>query len=164
MSCRIVIIGQAPGRIAHETGVPWNDASGKSLREWLGVTDEQFYDESLIALVPMGFCYPSESKGGDMALRRECVPLWHPQVLPKLTKVQLTVYIGKHFFARYLADEAESLTEGVRAATKLLPTRILLPHPSPRNQMLLARNLWLERDTIPMLRTRVRAVLGANRN
>ncbi len=164
VSSRIVIIGQVPGRIAHETGVPWNDGSGKSLREWLGVTDEQFYDESLIALVPMGFCYPSESKGGDMAPRPECVPLWHPQVLPKLTRVQLTVYIGKYPFARYLADEAEGLTEGVRAATKLLPTSILLPHPSPPNQMLLARNLWFERDTIPMLRKRVRAVLGPNRN
>lgn len=163
-SSRIVIIGQAPGRIAHETGVPWNDASGKRLREWLGVTDEQFYDESLVALVPMGFCYPGKAKGGDMAPRPECAPLWHPQILPKLRKVELTVYIGNYPFARYLREEAESLTEGVRAAKKLLPTRILLPHPSPRNQMWLARNLWFQRDTIPMLRKRVRAVLGANRN
>jgi uracil-DNA glycosylase len=160
-SSRIIIIGQAPGRIAHETGVPWNDASGKRLREWLGVTDEQFYDESLIALVPMGFCYPGKSKGGDMAPRPECAPLWHPQILPKLTKVELTVYIGNYPFARYLADEAESLTEGVRAANTLLPTRIQLPHPSPRNQMWLARNPWFARDVLPALRKRVKEVLGA---
>lgn len=158
-SSRIVIIGQAPGRIAHETGVPWNDASGKRLREWLGVSDEQFYNESLIALVPMGLCYPGKSKGGDMAPRPECAPLWHPQILPKLTKVQLTVYIGNYPFARYLAGEADSLTEGVRAAKKLLPTRILLPHPSPRNQMWLAKNPWFARDVLPALRKRVREVL-----
>jgi uracil-DNA glycosylase len=160
-SSRIIIIGQAPGRIAHETGVPWNDASGKRLREWLGVTDEQFYDESLIALVPMGFCYPGKSKGGDMAPRPECAPLWHPQILPKLTMVELTVYIGNYPLTRYLADEAESLTEGVRAAKTLLPTRIQLPHPSPRNQMWLVRNPWFERDVLPTLRKRVKEVLGA---
>lgn len=159
-SSRIVIIGQAPGRIAHETGVPWNDASGKRLRGWLGVSDAQFYDEALIALVPMGFCYPGKAKGGDMAPRPECAPLWHPQILPKLRKVELTVYIGNYPFARYLSEEAESLTEGVRSAAKLLPTRILLPHPSPRNQMWLARNRWFERDVVPMLRRRVTQLLG----
>lgn len=167
-SSRIVIIGQAPGRIAHETGVPWNDASGKRLREWLGVTDERFYDESIIALVPMGFCYPGTvktggggGKGGDMAPRPECAPLWHPRILPALTKIELTVYIGNYAFARYLASEAESLTEGVRAAKELLPTRILLPHPSPRNQLWLAKNPWFARDVLPALRKRVKAVLGA---
>ncbi|MFM9957355.1 MAG: uracil-DNA glycosylase family protein [Phycisphaerales bacterium] len=161
-SSRILIIGQAPGRVAHETGVPWNDASGKRLRAWLGVSDEQFYDESLIALVPMGFCYPGKAKGGDMAPRPECAPLWHPRILSKLRRVELTVYIGNYPFARYLSEEAESLTEGVRAATKLLPTRILLPHPSPRNQMWLAKNRWFERDTLPLLRERVQVVLGYN--
>jgi uracil-DNA glycosylase len=160
-SSRILIIGQAPGRVAHETGVPWNDASGKRLRGWLGVTDEQFHDESLIALVPMGFCYPGKSRSGDMAPRPECAPLWHPEILPKLSKVQLTVYIGNYPFARYLADQVESLTAGVRAAKTLLPTRILLPHPSPRNQMWLAKNPWFARDIVPALRKRVKAVLGA---
>lgn len=160
-SSRIVIIGQAPGRIAHETGVPWNDASGKRLREWLGVTDEQFYDESLIALVPMGLCYPGKSKGGDMPPRPECAPLWHPRILPRLTEVQLTVYIGNYPFTRYLSEEADSLTEGVRAAKKLLPTRILLPHPSPRNRLWIAKNPWFTRDVLPALRKRVRVVLGA---
>ncbi|MFN0132939.1 MAG: uracil-DNA glycosylase family protein [Phycisphaerales bacterium] len=160
VSSRIVIIGQAPGRIAHETGVLWNDASGKRLREWLGVTDAQFYDESLIALVPMGFCYPGKSKSGDMAPRPECAPLWHPRILPKLKNIQLTVYIGNYPFARYLADEAESLTEGVHAAKRLLPERILLPHPSPRNQMWITRNPWFEADILPRLRKRIHEILG----
>ena len=163
-SSRIVIIGQAPGRIAHETGVPWNDASGRRLRDWLGVSVEQFYDESLIALVPMGFCFPGNAKGGDMAPRPECAPLWHPQILPKLKKAELTVYIGNYPFVRYLREEAETLTEGVRAAGKLLPRRILLPHPSPRNQMWLAKNRWFERDTLPLLRERVQVGLGAHRS
>ncbi len=161
-SSRIVLIGQAPGRIAHETGVPWNDVSGKRLREWLGVTDAEFYNESLIALVPMGFCYPGKAKGGDMAPRPECAPLWHPQILPKLKKIELTIYIGRYPFERYLADEAENLTEGVGAAKRLLPTRILLPHPSPRNQMWITRNPWFTRDVLPALRLRVRAVLRAD--
>jgi uracil-DNA glycosylase len=158
-SSRIVIIGQAPGRIAHETGIPWNDASGKRLREWLGVTDEQFYDESLVALVPMGFCYPGKAKGGDMAPRPECAPLWHPQILPQLTSVALTIYIGNYPFLRYLAHEADNLTECVRAAERLLPTRILLPHPSPRNQLWLAKNPWFTRDVVPALRKRVSVVI-----
>ncbi len=158
-SSRIVIIGQAPGRIAHETRVPWNDVSGKRLREWLGVTDAEFYNESLIALVPMGFCYPGKAKGGDMAPRPECAPLWHPQILPKLKQIALTIYIGRYPFERYLVEEAENLTEGVRAAKRLLPKRILLPHPSPRNQMWITRNPWFTRDVLPALRSRVRGVL-----
>lgn len=146
--------------MAHETGVPWNDVSGQRLREWLGVTDAQFYDESLIALIPMGFCHPGKAKGGDMAPRLECAPLWHPQLLPKLTKLELTIYIGRYPFDRYLGEAFESLTEGVRAARKLLPARILLPHPSPRNQMWIARNPWFQRDVLPAPRKRVKDLLN----
>lgn len=156
---RLVIIGQAPGRVAHETGLPWNDASGQRLREWLGLTDAQFYDESIVALVPMGFCYPGTSKGGDLAPRPECAPLWHPRILPKLTNLQLTIYVGSYPFARYLAQLADNLTEAVRAANKLLPNRILLPHPSPRNQPWLANNPWFTQDVIPALQRRVQGVL-----
>ncbi len=159
-SARIVIIGQAPGRIAHETSVPWNDASGKRLRSWLGVSDEEFYDASLIALVPMGFCFPGKGKGGDMAPRPECAPLWHPKILPKLKSLQLTVYVGRFPMERYLADEFDELTAAVRAAKRLLPTRVQLPHPSPRNQMWLSRNRWFEKDVLPVLASRVREVLA----
>jgi len=158
---RIVIIGQAPGRIAHETGVPWNDVSGKRLRAWLGVSDEQFYDPALFALVPMGFCYPGKSGAGDMAPRPECAPLWHPQLLPQLKKLALTIYIGRYPFERYLADLAATLTEGVRAASKLLPARVLLPHPSPRNQFWIKKNPWFTRDVLPAVQARVREVLAA---
>jgi uracil-DNA glycosylase len=157
---RVVIIGQAPGRVAHETGVPWNDASGKRLRGWLGVSDAEFYDDSLVALVPMGFCYPGKGRGGDMAPRPECAPLWHPQILPKLAKLELTVYVGRFPFERYMLEIAESLTDGVRLAKKLLPERIVLPHPSPRNQMWLAKHPWFELEIVPLLRKRVRSVLG----
>lgn len=160
-SSRIVIIGQAPGRVAHESGVPWSDQSGTRLRGWLGVSDAEFYDEALIALVPMGFCYPGKSAAGDLAPRPECAPLWHPRILSKLTGVKLTIYIGRYPFERYLADLSDNLTEGVRAARALLPSRVLLPHPSPRNQMWIARNPWFERDVLPLLRRRVRALLGA---
>jgi uracil-DNA glycosylase len=159
---RVLIIGQAPGRIAHETGVPWNDKSGDRLREWLGVTDAQFYDESLFAIVPMGFCYPGKAKGGDKPPRRECAAIWHPRILPELARIQLTVYVGRHAFERSLtplAAEAESLTEGVRAARRLLPERIVLPHPSPRNRLWMKRNPWFERGILPALRRRVAEVL-----
>ncbi|HMN41253.1 MAG TPA: uracil-DNA glycosylase family protein [Phycisphaerales bacterium] len=163
-SSRVVIIGQAPGRIAHETGVPWNDKSGERLREWLGVTDAQFYDESLFAIVPMGLCYPGRAKGGDKPPRPECAPLWHPRILPRLERVELTIYIGRYAFEQSpprLAGQVGNLTEGVRAARGLLPGRIVLPHPSPRNQMWIRRNPWFERDVLPALRARVLEVLGS---
>lgn len=156
---RIVVIGQAPGRIAHETGIPWNDASGKRLRGWLGVSDEEFYNASLVALVPMGFCYPGKAKGGDSPPRPECAPLWHPKILPQLKRVELTVYVGRFPFDRYLSSEFEDLTQAVRGARSLLPRRIILPHPSPRNQMWLSRNPWFERDVVPLLTKRVRQLL-----
>ncbi len=161
---RVLIIGQAPGRIAHETGVPWNDKSGERLREWLGVTDAQFYDEALFAIVPMGLCYPGRGKGGDKPPRPECATLWHPKILPRLTRIELTVYVGRYAFERsppWLAGEAENLTEGIRAARSLLPERIVLPHPSPRNRMWIKRNPWFERDVLPALRKRIRGVLGS---
>lgn len=167
---RVLIIGQAPGRIAHETGVPWNDKSGERLREWLGVTDAQFYDDSLFAIVPMGLCYPGKAKGaggGDKPPRPECATLWHPRILPRLTRIELTIYIGIYAFEQSparLAGHAESMTEGVRAARGLLPERIVLPHPSPRNQMWIKRNPWFEREVLPELRKRVSEILGSRGN
>jgi uracil-DNA glycosylase len=158
---RMLIIGQAPGRIAHETGVPWNDKSGERLREWLGVTVAQFYDESLFAIVPMGFCYPGKGEGGDKPPRPECATLWHPRILPKLTRIELTIYIGSYAFERSPQDKAENLTEGVRAARRLLPKSIVLPHPSPRNRLWIRRNPWFEEDVVPALRKRVGDVIGS---
>lgn len=159
-SSLIVIIGQAPGRVAHETGVPWNDVSGRRLREWLGLSDAEFYDERLVALVPMGLCFPGTGKGGDVAPRPECAPLWHPKILPRLTRVELTVYVGRYPFERYLGDVGENVTEGVRAFKSLLPARVLLPHPSPRNQMWLSRNPWFMKSVVPAVRARVGNLLA----
>lgn len=158
-SARILIIGQAPGRIAHHTRTPWNDASGRRLRQWLELSDKQFYDRALIALVPMGFCYPGSTRSGDVPPRPECARHWHPRLFAKLKRAELTILVGRYAFDRYLATEARSLTEGVRLAPRLLPARILLPHPSPRNQMWLRNNPWFESSVLPLLRRRVRRIV-----
>lgn len=155
----ILLIGQAPGRVAHETGVPWNDASGRRLRTWLGVSDEEFYDPRRIALIPMGLCYPGKGKSGDLAPRPECAPLWQGPLRAELRRVSLTVYIGAHAFGSALADRLQNLSAAVRATGELLPERAVLPHPSPRNSLWLAQNRWFEAEILPQLRARVRQVL-----
>jgi len=159
-SSRIVVIGQAPGAAAHDTGVPWDDRSGRRLRDWLGVSGDQFYDPKRIALVPMGFCYPGKGPSGDLAPRPECAPLWHPPLLRALRKVELTVLIGRYALDRYLPDDHDTMTNAVRAHADLLPDRIALPHPSPRNNIWLKKNPWFERQTLPALRRRVAEVLA----
>lgn len=153
---RIVIIGQAPGRKVHASGVPWHDQSGETLRDWLGVTAEQFYDPNLFALVPMGFCYPGTGAYGDLPPRPECAPLWHEALLALMTDVRLTLLIGQYAQSRYLGDSAApTLTENVGAYRSHLPRFLPLPHPSPRNRIWLKRNRWFETDLIPILRTLV---------
>jgi uracil-DNA glycosylase len=156
---RILIIGQAPGKAAHESGVPWNDRSGDRLREWLGITKDTFYAADRIALMPMGFCYPGTGGSGDMAPRPECAPLWHDTLLNAMKQVRLTVLIGNYALARYLAEEHGSITDAVRAHTLLLPARIALPHPSPRNNLWLAKNPWFAAEVLPALRVAVRTAL-----
>ncbi len=155
---RILIIGQAPGAAAHETNVPWNDRSGVRLRTWLGVSDTEFYDASLIALVPMGFCYPGKRAGGDAQPRPECAPLWHARIFDVLAAIKLTIYVGRFACERYLPRYA-GLTDAVRAYERLLPRRIALPHPSPRNNIWLKQSPWFENDALPKLRRRVRAII-----
>ena len=153
---RIVIIGQAPGRKVHASGIPWQDQSGDTLRNWLGVTSAQFYDADLFALVPMGFCYPGPGASGDLPPRPECAPLWHEALLSRMPDVKLTLLIGQYAQSRYLAESAApTLTENVRAYRRHLPRYLPLPHPSPRNRIWLKRNSWFETDLLPILRTRV---------
>ncbi len=161
---RIVVIGQAPGAAAHASGVPWDDRSGERLRSWLGVSDDEFYDPKLIALLPMGFCYPGTGTSGDLRPRTECAPEWHERLLTGLKSVSLTVVTGKYAFDRYLGDEFDTLTESVRAHADLLPERIALPHPSPRNNIWLKKHPWFEREVLVALRARVRALLRAARD
>ena len=158
---RILIIGQAPGAKVHASGVPWDDASGKRLRDWLGVTPEDFYDQSRFAIVPMGFCYPGRGSGGDNPPRPECAPLWHPSVLAVLPDIRLTLLIGAHAQAWYLGDRRKAtLGETVRAWRYYIGSGYLpLVHPSPRNGIWLRRNPWFEAEVVPYIREQVAACL-----
>ncbi|MEW2920542.1 uracil-DNA glycosylase family protein [Muricauda sp. ANG21] len=157
---KIAIIGQAPGSKVHQTGVPWDDPSGKQLRKWLGVTDEQFYDERLLALIPMGFCYPGRGKSGDLPPRPECAPLWHQSLLDQMPKLKLTILIGQYAQVRYLGDAMEkNLTETVKNYKSYLPKYMVLPHPSPRNRFWLSKNSWFEEEVIPQLQKAVSTTL-----
>lgn len=158
-SARIVIIGQAPGRRVHESGIPWNDPSGKTLRKWLGLTDEQFYDPDVVALVPMGFCFPGSAASGDKPPRPECAPLWHERLLAELPNDRLEVIIGMYAQKRYLEHREKTLTETVANWRDYLPNQIVMPHPSPRNQHWLKKNPWFEAETLPALQARIAEVL-----
>jgi uracil-DNA glycosylase len=159
-SSRILIIGQAPGRVVHESGVPWQDASGRLLRTWLSVSEDQFYDDRLFALVPMGFCFPGKGKSGDMAPRPECAPAWHELIRDRLKNVQLTILIGRYAQDHYLGEsKVGTLTENVQQFEQFLPDYLPLPHPSPRNRHWFVKNPWFEEKLIPELQLLVRRAL-----
>ena len=159
-SARILIVGQAPGRRVHETGIPWNDPSGDRLRDWMQVSRDTFYDESRIAIIPTGFCYPGTGSGGDLPPRPECAPLWHPRLLAALPNIRLTLLIGSYAQAYYLGGRAQkTLTETVRHCRDYLPEFLPLPHPSPRNQMWLRRNPWFAKEVLPILQDTIKAQL-----
>ena len=159
-AARLVIIGQAPGRRVHESGIAWDDPSGVRLRTWLGLSEREFYDPARTALVPMGFCYPGTGASGDLPPRPECAPLWHGPLLDLLPSDRLTVIVGAYAQRRYAADAGAAVTEVVGRWRELLPERIVIPHPSPRNRAWIARNPWFETETVPAIRARVRALLG----
>lgn len=157
---RIVIIGQAPGSKVHKSGVPWDDDSGARLRAWTGLTNEQFYDPDLVALMPMGFCYPGKGRSGDLPPRRECAPLWHQRILSALTDARLTLLVGTYAQAQYL--KSKNLTETVRAFDAhegFFP----LPHPAWRSAIWIKRNPWFESDVLPALRRQVKRALKGSR-
>lgn len=155
---RIIIIGQAPGLKAHHSGTPWNDLSGERLRAWLGVSAQEFYDPSLFAIMPMGFCYPGKGKSGDLPPRPECAPSWHARLLAAMPHIQLTLLIGQYAQAYYSQDSYRNLTERMQHWREY-PTQLLpLPHPSPRNQIWLKSHPWFLQDVIPQLQKRVRQI------
>jgi uracil-DNA glycosylase len=157
---RIVIIGQAPGSKVHASGVPWNDDSGDRLRDWTGLSRDQFYDPALVALVPMGFCYPGKGKSGDLPPRPECAPLWHARIMALLPAKRLTLVVGTYAQKAYLkAPKSATLTETVRAFHDYGPSFLPLPHPAWRSMIWMRRNPWFEEDVLPDLRTGVRALL-----
>jgi uracil-DNA glycosylase len=160
-SARLLIVGQAPGTKVHASGVPWDDASGKLLREWLDLHADVFYDESQVAIVPMGFCYPGRGASGDNPPRPECARLWFDALLPQLTGVQLTLLVGQYAQRHFLGARAKgSLTDTVAAWREYGAAYLPLPHPSPRNRGWLKRNTWFGEDVLPALRERVHAVLA----
>jgi uracil-DNA glycosylase len=149
---KILIVGQAPGRAVHESGIAWDDASGDRLREWMGFGKEDFYDSAQVAIVPMGFCYPGTGDSGDLPPRKECFPLWHARLLREMPEVRLTLLVGQYAQRAYLQGKGErNLTETVRNWRGYLPRYLPLPHPSPLNNLWLAKNRWFERD-LPAIR------------
>ncbi len=159
-SARILIAGQAPGRKTHEKGRPFDDASGKRLRQWLGVTEDQFYDPDLFAIIPMGFCFPGTGSGGDLPPRAECAPQWRQPLLDKLPGIELTLVLGQYALDWHLGPrKSRTLTETVRRWEEFWPATLPLPHPSPRNIRWFRANPWFEDEVIPVLQQRVQALL-----
>lgn len=157
---KILIVGQAPGRITHAKGRPFDDASGKRLRAWLGVSENVFYDPAKIAIVPMGFCFPGAGRGGDAAPRPECARHWRRPLLDAMPQVELSILLGAYALDWHIGNrDGANLTETVRNWQQYWPQNLPLPHPSPRNNRWLKRNPWFETDIIPMLQSRVRTLL-----
>ncbi|NER17290.1 uracil-DNA glycosylase family protein [Spongiivirga citrea] len=156
---KIVIIAQAPGKMAHDNHIAWKDPSGKRLRNWLGVTEDEFYNTENFAIIPMGFCFPGKAKTGDLPPRKECAPKWHPQILKQFENVKLTLLIGSYSTSYYLPNEKNNLTEKVKDYHKYLPNHWILPHPSPVNRFWRAKNPWFELEVIPKLQKRVQEII-----
>ncbi len=160
-SARILIAGQAPGLRVHQTGVPWNDPSGDRLRAWMGIGREAFYDDSRIAIIPSGFCYPGrDPRGGDLPPRAECAETWLAPLMRLLPHIQFAVLAGAYAQRLHLGGRIQStLTETVRSWREYAPRYLPLPHPSFRNNQWLKRNPWFETEVLPYLRKRVRLLL-----
>ncbi len=158
---RILLAGQAPGSKVFESGVPFADASGQRLRAWLGIDETIFYDAGKIAILPMGFCYPGKAKSGDLAPRQECAAHWRHRILEQMSAIQLTILIGQYALNWHLADRKQgNLTETVKNWQSYWPEIIVLPHPSPRNNIWLKKNPWFDTDVVPALRQQVKQVLN----
>ncbi len=158
-TARILIVGQAPGARVHATGIPWDDPSGERLPAWMGVDKDVFYDESRIAIIPMGYCYPGRGHGGDMPPRRECAVLWLDHLLTWLPRIELTLLIGQYAQRHFLGNRRKpSLAATARAWREYAPRYMPLPLPSPRNQPWFKHHPWFERQLVPVLRARIKAL------
>ncbi len=160
-TARLLIIGQAPGSKVHESGIPWDDASGDRLREWTGLSKDDMYDPARVALVPMGFCYPGKASGGDKPPRRECAPQWHGRILDLLPKDRLTLLVGTYAQRAYLPDtKGWTMAERIRRFREFQPEFIPLPHPAWRSTLFMRQHPWFEEDLLPIVRRRVAAMIG----
>ena len=158
----LLIISQAPGSKVHQTGIPWNDASGDRLRDWMNLDRCTFYDETRVSFVPIGLCYPgAEPNGGDKPPRPECAALWHERVLEYLPNVQLTLLVGQYSQKHYLGSRRKiSMTETVKAFREYGPKFFPLPHPSWRSRIWMGKQPWFEQMLIPQLRRAVQRVIA----
>jgi len=157
---KLLIVGQAPGTKVHETGIPWNDASGKRLRQWLDLSEDVFYDETRLAIMPAGLCYPGRDKnGGDNPPRPECAPLWHPRVLPHLRQVRFTILIGSYAQKLFLGATPGGVSRTVERWRDYLPRYLPLPHPSWRTLNWEKKNPWFTQELLPEARRLIRESL-----
>lgn len=161
---RILIIGQAPGRKVHASGIPWDDPSGERLRSWLQMDRQQFYGDPRLSIMPMGFCYPGKGRSGDLPPRPECAPAWHEALLQEMPALSLILLIGQ-YAQKYYAERLGVGTRGASLAERLRAQPLdrlgfCLPHPSPRNIRWFKSNPWFERETLPALRSRIGSALS----
>lgn len=158
---KILIAGQAPGVRVHGSGIPFNDPSGDRLRAWMGVGSDVFYDATKIAILPMGFCYPGTGKSGDLPPRPECAEYWRTKLIAQLPAIELTLVIGQYAQDWHLGKrQKDNLTETVRAWKDYWPDMLVLPHPSPRNNIWLKKNPWFETEILPPMKARISVLMG----
>lgn len=161
---RILLVGQAPGIRAHETKTPWNDPSGDRLREWLGLSKEEFYDANVIAITPMGFCYPGKAKTGDKPPKPICSKTWMPEIIGHLTEVKYKILIGQYALKYFLdIEKPRTLTEIVKNWSQGKDGIFILPHPSPRNNIWLKKNPWFEMNILPQIKKEISKILKSNK-
>ena len=159
-NARILIVGQAPGSKVHATGIPFDDASGDRLRDWMGIDRDTFYDDEQIAILPMGFCYPGKGKSGDLPPLPICAETWRGKLLATMPDIKLTLVIGQYALAWHLPEREKTLTETVRNWQSYRENLMPLPHPSPRNNIWLAKNQWFESEVLPTLKQRIQSSLS----
>ena len=156
----VVIIGQAPGIRVHMSNIPWNDQSGERLRNWMNISNNIFYDETKISIVPMGFCYPGKGQSGDLPPRKECAILWHDLIFKHLFNLKLVILIGTYAQNYYLKDKKQkTLTDTVKNFDFDNSIFFPIPHPSPRNEFWFKKNPWFEKDILPKLKNRIHSAL-----
>lgn len=158
-TARILIAGQAPGIKAHASGKPFDDASGVRLRQWLKMDEKAFYDPKKVAILPMAFCYPGKGKSGDLPPLHACAETWRERVMNQLPNITLTIIIGQYAYAHYYPKNTQNLTDAVKSWQQYLPNRVVLPHPSPRNNIWLKRHPWFEHETVPAIQKLVSGLI-----
>jgi len=159
-AAKILIAGQAPGRITHQKRVPFDDASGDRLRQWLGVTPEQFYKVENFAILPMAFCFPGSGKSGDLPPPDICAQQWRQTLLSQLNNIELTIILGRYAIDWHCPQlKGRSVTQAVQAWETMFPGEIVLPHPSPRNNRWLKNNQWFSELVLPKLKSRVASLI-----